>query len=69
MEAEAVLALIGKGISIASSLLTANNIAGAKRALTAVTSIVRPPEGVTQAEGDAVDAELDALLDEFNLPL
>lgn len=64
-----ILPLVLKGISIANALLDADNIAGAKRAWVSISSILKPPETVTQADLDLVETELDALLDEFNVEL
>lgn len=69
MDLEAILALVGRGVSIAAGFLTADNIAAAERTWAAVRKIIKPPEEVTQAELDALEAELDVLLAEFNVPL
>lgn len=69
MDFEVIVPLVLKGVTLVASLLTADNIAAAERAWTAVTAIIKPPETVTQADLDAVEAELDALIDEFNVDL
>jgi len=69
MDLALILSLVERGIGIANALLTADNIAGAERVWASLMAIMKPPTDVTQADLDKVEAELDALLTEFDLPL
>ncbi len=62
----AILAIILKGISVATTLWENRELA--LKALNAIQNIVtrRDP---TQAEIDAIEADLDGMLEEFNSPL
>lgn len=66
MDAAAILALVTKGLSIAEQVWDNRDLA--LKAIQAVTNIVSKP-APTQADIDSTEADLDALLDEFNSPL
>lgn len=69
MDLALILSLVERGVGIANALLTADNIAGAERVWASLMTIMKPPAEVTQDDLDKVEAELDALLDEFNVEL
>jgi hypothetical protein len=65
----ATIELIFKGISIAQALITAG-----MSAAPAIATLVRVAKGaqdgtITQADLDAHEADLDALIDDFNKPM
>lgn len=67
MNPAAILPIISKGVSIAMSVWDNRDVAF--KAIDAVKSLLDREGEVTQAEIDAVEADLDALLNEFNQPL
>lgn len=69
MNAAAIIALVTKGLSIAEQLWENRDLA--LKAIQSITNIVKSFNGgtVTQADIDQTEADLDALLDEFNAPL
>lgn len=69
MDIAAILALVTKGVMVASALIDAGKNAGP--AIKALMKLIggnrdKPP---TQAEMDATEAVLDALIDEFNVEI
>lgn len=67
MDPIAILALVTKGLSIAEAVWENRDLAF--NAIQSVKNIVAKKDTITQAEIDAVEANLDAMLDEFNSPL
>lgn len=67
MDIDAILALVTKGISVASALITAGQ--SAAPAFAALENLFKPKDTITQADLDAADVTLDTLLDQFNLDL
>jgi hypothetical protein len=68
MDAAAILALVEKGISVASSLIVAGQ--SAAPAWAALTNLFNKKTGeITQADLDATEAVLDEQIAKFNAPL
>lgn len=67
MDIAAILAIVTKGVSVASALITAGQ--SAAPAFAALQNLFKAKETITQADMDAADAILDGLLDDFNLEL
>lgn len=67
MDIAAILALVTKGISIAEAVWDNRDLAFS--AIQSVKNIVERKDTVTQAEIDKVEANLDAMLEEFNSDL
>lgn len=67
MNVSAILDLVTKGVNIAAALISAGQ--SAAPALTALQNLFKDKATITQADMDAADATLDALLDEFNIEL
>jgi hypothetical protein len=67
MDIAAILALVTKGISIASALIEAGQ--SAAPAFAAIENLFKAKETITQADMDAADSVLDGLLADFNLDL
>lgn len=64
-----IIGTIKKGIGLARAALDSDNQELAKNALAAVANVAKPPAEVTDVILDKTEAELDALLAEFNAPL
>lgn len=72
MDVMSILALVAKGVSMASSAISIGSEAATAvpRIIEAIKNITsKDPEKVTEEDMDKTEAELDSLLDEFNLPL
>lgn len=67
MDLSAILDIVTKGVSVASALISAGQ--SAAPAFTALENLFKAKETITQADMDAADSALDALLDDFNLEL
>lgn len=67
MEIAAILALVMKGISIIEGLSQAGQPIAS--AINAIKNLNKPASGITQADLDQAEQVLDALMDQFNLPL
>lgn len=68
MDIAAILALVSKGVSVANALIEAGQNAGP--AITALMNLLKGNQKeITQADLDKCEAVLDALLDEFQIPL
>ncbi len=67
MDASAILALVEKGIGIASALIAAGQ--SAAPAWAALQNLFNRDTAITQADLDHTETVLDALIDEFNTPL
>ena len=67
MDAAAILALVEKAIGIASSLIIAGQ--SAAPAYQALINLFNRSGAITQTDLDKTEAVLDALIDEFNVPL
>lgn len=69
MDIMAILALVAKGISVATTLIDAAE--SAEPALTAIAGVVSGAQKgtVTQADLDKTEALLDSLIDDFNTDL
>lgn len=67
MDTAAILALVLKGISIAEAVWDNRDLA--LGAIQSVRNIIEKKETVTKEELDAVEAQLDGMLDEFNSDL
>ncbi len=71
METAAIIALLEKGFTVVGALYEAGNSEAGKRAIKIVTDFIGLTKAgpVTDASIGETEALLDALLDEFNLPL
>ena len=67
MDAAAILVLVEKAIGIASSLIIAGQ--SAAPAYQALINLFNRSDAITQDDLDKTEAVLDALIDEFNIPL
>jgi hypothetical protein len=69
MDALAIFALVAKGISVISALISAEQ--SAEPALKAIADLVTGAQkgGVSQADLDKTEVLLDSLIDDFNLEL
>lgn len=67
MDLASILALVTKGVNIATALIAAGQ--SAAPAFAAVQSLFKNKDTITQADIDAADAVLDGLLADFNLDL
>jgi hypothetical protein len=67
MNALAILALVQKGLSVAEAVWENRDLV--LKVFTSLKNIVDNHKTVTQTELDAVEADLDAMLDEFNANL
>ena len=67
MDAAAILALVTQGISVASALIAAGQ--SAAPAWQALQNLFNQTATISQADLDKTEAVLDALIDQFDLPL
>jgi hypothetical protein len=67
MDVAAILALVTKGVNVASALITAGQ--SAAPAFAALQNLFKGKATITPADIVATDETLDALLDDFNLEL
>lgn len=70
MNAIAILGILEKGLSLLPTLIsTGQDVIGLINRMTAVAKDAKEGKQVSQAEIDALEADLDAKLAEFNAPL
>ena len=67
MEAAAILALVEKGVTIATALIAAGQ--SAAPAYQAIVNLFNRETPIAQADLDKTEAVLDALIDQFNVEL
>ncbi len=69
MDPMTIIALVAKGLAVVTALTEAGK--NVMPAVTAIKNLVKSAENgtVTDAEVDATDAQLDAMLTKFDLPL
>ncbi len=69
MDPMTIIALVAKGLAVVTALAEAGK--NVVPAVTAIKNLVKSTENgtVTDAEVDATDAQLDAMLTKFDLPL
>ena len=67
MDAAAIIALVTKGIAIATSLIAA--VQSAAPAYQALINLFNRSTAITQSDIDKVEAILDGLIDQFNLAM
>ena len=69
MDLMTIIALVAKGLGVVTALAEAGK--NVVPAVTAIKNLVKSAENgtVTDAEVDATDAQLDAMLTKFDLPL